>query len=282
MPFTTIYDSPTGTKIVGDGTSVPQVLHPTVNQYVDIIRQNGYVMSRTEIDAVNNMVQGFVVNGMWDKFKAIYPFIGGTANTNRFNLKDPRDSNAAFRLSFVGGWTHSSNGSQPNGTTGYADTFLIASTQLTLNDTHLAFYSRTATVTNNQRDIGAYVNGVLPCMAIGTNTGVIMSDQYNFNQRLSVSISSAQGLFHGNRNSSTSHQMFRNGKPVGIVTTANVSSFPTISFYVGAPNQTTAGLGSLSNKQYAFASIGASFTEAQAHAFYALVQRFQTTLGRQV
>ena len=30
--------------------------------------------------------------------KAIYPFVGGTATTHKFNLKDPADINAAFRL----------------------------------------------------------------------------------------------------------------------------------------------------------------------------------------
>ena len=53
--------------------------------------------------------------------KALYPFVGGTATSHKFNLKDPRDLDAAFRLQFNGGWTHNSNGVTPNGTNGYAD-----------------------------------------------------------------------------------------------------------------------------------------------------------------
>jgi len=55
---------------------------------------------------------------------AIYPFVGGTADAHKWNLKDPRDNDSAFRLSFFGGWTHAATGAKPNGTTGYAKTFI--------------------------------------------------------------------------------------------------------------------------------------------------------------
>jgi hypothetical protein len=61
--------------------------------------------------------------------KAVYPFVGGTATTHKFNLKDPRDLDAAFRLTFFGGITHSSTGITGNGTNGYFDTFLNPSTE---------------------------------------------------------------------------------------------------------------------------------------------------------
>lgn len=283
MPFTTIYGDAQGSRVVGDTNSLPQVLNPNTIAFADRLRINGYTMSRTELDALNNLVVGLVVNGIWDKCNAIYPFIGGTAATNKFNLKDPRDVNAAFRLNFVGGWTHTANGSQGNGTTGYADTFLTPSTTLTLNDTHLSIYSRTSTVTNFQRDIAAFFSGTNPCMSIGTSTGAIIADQYDFNQRLSVSISSAQGFFHANRSTSTMHKMYINGKNSGNTTTTNTQTLTTINLYLAAANQTPSlPPTAFSNKQYAFASIGASLTDAQAHNYYVLVQRFQTALGRQV
>jgi hypothetical protein len=36
--------------------------------------------------------------GIWRKTHAIYPLLGGTASAHKFNLKDPRDLNAAYRL----------------------------------------------------------------------------------------------------------------------------------------------------------------------------------------
>ena len=78
----------------------------------------------TEISAVNQLVIDMKDAGIWTKMKAVYPFVGGTATTHKWNLKDPQDTNAAFRLTFNGGWTHSSSGALPNGTNAYADTYL--------------------------------------------------------------------------------------------------------------------------------------------------------------
>jgi hypothetical protein len=45
-------------------------------------------------------------HGWWDLCKAIYPFAGGTQSSCQYNLKDPRDLDSAFRISFIGNtWT---------------------------------------------------------------------------------------------------------------------------------------------------------------------------------
>jgi hypothetical protein len=76
----------------------------------------------TELNAVNQLVLDMKAYGIWSKMKAIYPFVGGTAALHKWNLKDPQDLDAAFRLVFSGGWTHSATGAFPNGTNAYADT----------------------------------------------------------------------------------------------------------------------------------------------------------------
>jgi len=73
----------------------------------------------------------------------------------KYNLVNPVDSDAAFRLVFNGGWTHSSNGATPNGTNGYADTKFNPSLNGQLNSAHLSYYSRTNNSTDNQIEIGA-------------------------------------------------------------------------------------------------------------------------------
>ena len=85
------------------------------------------ITDATQKSAINTLVDDLKTYGIWSKTKAIYPMVGGTATTHKYNLKDPRDLDAAFRLSFSGGWTHSSNGALPNGITAYSDTFLNAS-----------------------------------------------------------------------------------------------------------------------------------------------------------
>ena len=73
--------------------------------------------------AICTLVTSMKANGTWAKMNAIYPFVGGTATTHKFNLKNPADTDAAFRLSFSGGWVHSANGILPNGTNTFANTF---------------------------------------------------------------------------------------------------------------------------------------------------------------
>lgn len=64
---------------------------------------------------------------IWDNSYAIYPFAGTTAFKHKYNWKDLRNSDAAFRLSFLGGgWVHSKTGAKPNGTTSYAITHFNA------------------------------------------------------------------------------------------------------------------------------------------------------------
>ena len=75
-------------------------------------------------NAVNTLVLDLKTYGLWSKVKAFYPAFLTTASENKWNLKDPRDLDAAYRLTFFGGFTHSSNGILGNGTTAYAYTHI--------------------------------------------------------------------------------------------------------------------------------------------------------------
>jgi hypothetical protein len=241
------------------------------------------ITDATITSAICTLVTSMKADGTWAKCSAIYPMVGGTATTHKFNLKNPADTNAAFRLSFVGGWTHSANGALPNGTNAYANTFLTPSTTLTLLNTHLSFYSRTSAIGNNQRDIAAYVGGTTPSFSIGTNTGVLISDHYWFTtNRISRSIPNAQGLMLTSRTNDTTHKAFRNGVQLGATDTVSNAgkTMPNISLFLGAANGSP--ISAYSNKQCAFASIGSGLTDAEAAALYTAVQAFNTTLSRQV
>jgi hypothetical protein len=108
--------------------------------------------------AIDTLVVDLKAANIWSKMKAIYPMVGGSSSTHKWNLKDPRDLDAAFRLAFYGGWTHNSNGATPNGVNGYADTKINSNLELTLINMHFAsaLYSRTNNTDNsgNPYDIG--------------------------------------------------------------------------------------------------------------------------------
>ena len=243
------------------------------------------ITDATQQSAVNQLVVDLKSANIWTKMKAIYPIVGGTSSTHKWNLKDPRDLDAAFRLTFTTGWTHSSNGMLPNGTSAYANTFLIPNTTLTLLNTHLSFYSRTSAIGNLQRDLSAFTNGTFPSFSLGTNTGVLVSDHYWFtNNRISRTIPNAQGLMLTSRTNDTTHKSYRNGLQLGATDTISNSgrSMPLIPLFLGAANVAPQSVSNFSNKQFAFATIGSGFTDADTLNFYNTIQTFQTTLGRQV
>ena len=72
--------------------------------------------------AVNNLVIALKSNGIWDRTSAIYPYVGGTAERHKFNLKNPIDSNDANRITFYNAWTHSATGATPTTFSSYGDT----------------------------------------------------------------------------------------------------------------------------------------------------------------
>ena len=227
----------------------------------------------TQQTAIDTLVKGMKADGIWTKMKAIYPFVGGTASTHKWNLKDPRDLDAAFRLVFSGGWTHSSNGATPNGTNGYADTFLIPSTSLTTTSGHLSTYSRSNT--NVGFDMGAdiQINAVISRF---NNVFYANYGTYDAN----VANTDSRGHFITNRNSATKTTGFKNGnKVIDFTVTANLSSF---QIAIGALRNSSSSVVQYSNKQTAFASIGNGLTDTEAANLYTRVQAFQTSLSRQV
>ena len=229
-------------------------------------------------DAVIVLIQDLKDYSVWSKMKAIYPFVGGTATTHKFNLVNPLDTDGAFRLSFNGGWTHSANGVLPNGTNGYAVTFLIPSTTLTLNSTHISFYSRT-NIANMGSDLGSanllFANGlyITPRYTDGNSYSRINGNNIQY-----VSAGSL-GYFVGSRTSSSVARIFQNNT-LRATDTLSSTGLNNFSLNVGALN--VGGTRNYSNRQLAFATIGDGLTNTEASNLYTAVQKFQTTLGRQV
>jgi hypothetical protein len=279
MPLTTIYGD--GTRIVGDANAIEQTLHPTVMAYINIMRSStggNYGMSVNEIDAVNNMVLSLVANGIWTKLVAIYPIIGTTAAAHKFNLKDPRDADAAYRLSFLGGgWTHTTNGATPNGTTSYANTFYALNS---LTSGHLSVYSRSNTDGLFQ-DIGSSNIGVSIYNGIVAKLTNLYFGGINQSANLSVTVANSTGLFLTSRTSNVQLNLYKQGILVASSSILNSTSANGNNLFIGALN--TAGTPTrFSNRQYSLASFGDGLTQIESIQFYNIVQAFQTKLGRQV
>ena len=238
------------------------------------------IQDQVEANAVNNLVIGLKADSLWTKMKAVYPFVGGTASTHKFNLKDPRDLDAAFRLVFNGGWTHSSTGALPNGTNAYADTKYIENVNGNLNSTHLSYYSRTNS-NGTEVEIGArssVTNVDYNLLEIRTSgTTYFLSNQSGFT---SVSDANSQGFYITNRQASNDIDGWKNGSKLVNGTTVSTIR-PNVNTMIGAMGTGSTPL-YFSTKQTAFASIGDGLLDSEANNLYLCVQQFNTTLGRQV
>jgi hypothetical protein len=205
----------------------------------------------------------------------------------KFNLKDPRDLDAAYRLVFNGGWTFDKTGATPNGTNGYADTKLNPTTVLTNYNAHSSTYNRTNG--NDGWEIGltkstpSYLNEFLLTGRIGAQS---ISGLYDYNGVLNgaitVSSATAIGYFNNSVTSNTSHKLYKNGAQIGINTNTNTSTPANGNIYLAAVNDIDTTAIAFSSKQTAFSSIGDGLTDIEAANLYTAVQAFQTSLSRQV
>jgi hypothetical protein len=251
------------------GTSID----PDAQSFFDRVTAAGGALSQTEKDAVNTLTFSLKSAGVWTLMKAIYPMVGASAAACSQNLKS-----SSFTGAFTSGWTFTSLGVTPNGTSAYMDTQLTPSVSLSTNNTHLSFYSRTNNSASSIADIGSYSSATFYTLLeiFGSNFyALINQTTVGFN-----AMATSLGHYVGSRTASNVIKSYRNGVIFGNNTTAS-SSPSTVSITLGALNLGGSFL-YYSNRQYSFASIGDSISDANTLDFYNAVQTFQTSLSRQV
>ena len=237
------------------------------------------ITDATITSAIQHLVIDLKNGGVWTKLKALYPFVGGTASTHKFNLKNPLDTNAAFRLTFGGGWTHSATGAKPNGTNAYADTHLIPSTHIaSIDDFSFGVYLRD-NVDELKTDIGCSetYNNYMLCRYAG-------STYFTFggSTLINFATSNSQGLIMANKRNSTNAQGYQN--ITKRVDSTNYNAFrglATCSIYLGAQNSSGTG-GQFSSKEQACAFIGLGLTDIEVSYLYSAIQLFNNRLSRAV
>jgi hypothetical protein len=238
------------------------------------------ITDNTQKTAINTLVVSLKGYNIWTKMKAIYPMVGGTSTTHKFNLKNPLDTNAAFRLVFAGGWTHSSTGAKPNGTNAYADTFLSPNTSLLLNDQHISYYTRTNS-NGTEVEIGCVDNGTAPTTLLEIRTSGITYASLATNAYTTYTDPNSLGFYLGSRTASNLTRLFKNGSNVASSTTVSTTN-PIANIFLGVLNRSPQPVAYYSTKECAFSSIGDGLSVTEAANFYTAVQNFQVALSRNV
>ena len=236
----------------------------------------------TQIAAITTLVASAQANGWWDKCDAIYPFVGGTANSHKYNLKDPRDVNNAFRLTFYGNFTHSATGIKGDGSTAWAQTYLVPSTTLSLTSTALSYYTRDVPTGNRMAFSASTANINRLYFYLIWASNVSYYDCYGTSGGFRASSATGvppKGLYMGSRISATDSRIYRNGVQSGATqTTLMANSITDTSLQMFRQNNGTL----YNNTECAFATIGDGINSTLALQMYNDIQAFQTTLGRAV
>ncbi len=205
--------------------------------------------------------------GLWNKMKAIYPFVGqaGVSSSFQFNLKDPN----IFKGTFSGTWTFASTGITSTNSTGYMDTGLNPSLDpLLLNNSSMMQYTRT---NGGSGGTGLDVSG-------GRFDILDFGNRYFTN--LNLQIDTGQGPWVGmslqSLSSSTVFKGYKNN-------TNTFTSSGTAAGTYSNQNILVNRVGPYGNSyEIAMTTVGYGLTDTDASNLYTAVQRFQTTLGRQV
>ena len=206
------------------------------------------------------------------------------ASQFKYNLVNPVDSDAAFRLVFNGGWTHSSTGATPNGTNGYADTKLVPSSVLAQNNSHISHYSRTNSQ-SNKPSIHSFSNvggskGEFAIYPYYTGNVAYSSISGDTASSITTSLNSLN-YYIANRISATSDSLFtgliKASRTIASISPSTSPIFIAAQSFNGAPSP-----GFYDIRQSAFATIGDGLLDSEATALYNRVQQFQVSLSRQV
>lgn len=282
--YESISNNSSTSPAAGGGGGITLVDTPYVIQDADAQEfiTTANITTPAQILASDNLVIALKAAGLWVKMTHIYPLVGGTAFTHKFNIKNLRDLDAAYRLSFYGDWIHNSNGITGNGTNTYADTY--SKTAKTLG-----IYSRVSTTSiltgqfNVTFDSEGYAGNPFGFYVAGAGVA--------FNDYEGVSAGSAPYTKMYTVVESTGTKIYRNG--INAASSNNFTVwFKGSNYVLGALRYadldndgivTGEYIGGFGTANIAFACFSNdSLTAQEAANLDTIVQSFQTTLGRQV
>ena len=246
------------------------------------------ITDTTQKNAITQLVADLKTYGIWTKFKAIYPFVGGVANSHKYNLIDARDDNSAYRLTFSGGGTHTSDGYVMNGIDSYANTFFNPSLISGYNDNHsFGLYLKTQTPFGNGWHLG-YGNTTtgdpiygLAVRRNGTNDLIYDNGNFSQNGRIHTTITDAKGFWCGNSRANNDRRIFKNGTEIAQRLTAVIGTTPNDVMTIGAVNGTSGSIKYYLSGINSFTFFASSLSATELTNLNTAVTSFQTTLSRQ-
>lgn len=244
----------------------------------DFMRMSG--ITGTDATAINTLVLDLKRANLWTALTAIYPFVGSTSSTQKWNLRYPIDSNDYLRLTFSGGWSHSANGALANGTNAFANTNLGTQSCSTVNWACSVYIRNNYTPAAAAVDIGAYDENANYGTFIAAQLSIGTARARAWQTAMDFSTTDERGMWLVTSNGTTGSFYLNGNLVASSAQSGSLPNNPTIS--IGALNRVSGGNAYYSAAEYAFATLGPALTAQQTANLYNIVQKYQTNLGRQV
>lgn len=254
-------------------------LDPDVKNY----KNKSGVSDGVIIPIVNTYVTELKAAGIWNKFYAIYPFLGGTSSTTSFNLKDPD----YYKIFWAGTMAYGTLGVDFDGVSGFGDTnFDFSALASTIEDIHFSFYTPDANagLANVPMGVGSSAADDRIRMAFDAGTNNYYADMWSngaiAGRVLVAGLGAPAGHYLASRFSASTAFVYLDGvqKALNSVT-VDVSDVPSDTFYIGATN--LAGVASgFTTKTIGLATIGKHLTATDITSFHTITDKFLTSLGR--
>ena len=264
-----------------------EIVNPVSNIAASVVANNFFqstgITNQQQRYAVYNLVADLQSYNIWDKMKAIYPMVGQADVSSSFqvNLKDPN----TFRGTFSGSWLYSDTGVTGNGEDTYMDTGIDIST-ISKDSIHASVYNGKTNLWEPDFLFGVYTSGTNALAAsnypnlIGGQNGLVgfISD---LEPDYTVDNVNSGGLYLINRQSSIIKQHWiRNVKTQ--YSRSSTAPVPGLTLLLGANINNLNNIYGINSQENRLFTVGDGLTDTDAANLYTAVQRFQTTLGRQV
>lgn len=233
-----------------------------VNEYMTAAGLTSY----WQMGVVNDFVQDLKNAGLWDKTIALYPLINGSLSSAKWNLKDPRDLDAAYRLTQVGTGAFSNGFTNSSGGTHGLNTQISPST---LGGQYTMFASIKTNSDALQCDIGTISGDNYFISRTGNQSWVAI----NGSGTGTYSNTNSIGRYYVVANS-TNSIAYKNGALLGTAARTPPGSPISTKFYIGNGN------GFASTRKIGTAGFFQPLTAAEIAKLDVIINRFETALNK--
>ena len=271
--------TPTNTITPTPTTSLPASGTTQANAYLSaVVAAGGTGITSTISAATRTLFTSLVSNGLYSKMAAMYPLIGGVANSAKLNAVNL----GTYDITWNGGMSFTVTGATSNGTNGFGDTgFIYSGSNLSyFTNGSFGVYCNTAFDSNTRCPMGSgpygFFGGTGRVMIYGVNNGFNLdygvSNDYG---RVSVT-STPKGLYLCSSTGTSLNRVLVNGstaysttpvtKPVNGVSGSMLLFKRDDGFYY--------------NGTESFAFISSVLTPSEQTTLSTIINTYQTSLGR--